>query len=55
MATRILIARGSKEAFDAAQAAENSEKVQPESNQDGTLNIGSGEQVEPISAVTNSK
>jgi len=58
MPTRIQIARGSLEAFNKAQALEEGElfweKVQPESNQDGTLDDnGSGEQVEPISTVAN--
>ena len=56
MATRIQIARGSKEAFDAANSLEYGElffeKVQPESIQDGTLDNGTGEQVEPISTET---
>jgi len=58
MPTRILIARGNLETFQRERDLEDGElfwqRVQPESNQDGTLmigNIGSEEQVELISPV----
>jgi hypothetical protein len=58
MPTRILIARGSLEGLQRERDLEDGElfwqRVQPESNQDGTLiieTIGSEEPVEPISTV----